>query len=335
MDVCMRCGTPRKGLELLCKRCGGPFKKVVDFPYDKQVRKNFPYIKRWVTLGELNTPVVSHGNLYFKLDSLNPTGSYKDRGAVTLISFLAEKGINEISEDSSGNAGASIAAYGAAAGMRVKIYVPERSAGIKVEQIEAYGAKVIKVKGTRNDVADAAMKDGAFYASHVLNPEFRDGIRTLSYEIASLRDVKNVFIPISAGTLLLGVYEGFMHLLNSGIVSEVPKLIGVQTKQVSPVCSKLKGINYTPPTQVTSIADALVSTSPVLLEEMVQVLRNYGDCVIVDEDEIKRAWEELAKMGILAEYSSAVSYAGYKKVIPEEKSVIHISGNGLKNLFPA
>ncbi len=333
----MRCGYVRENLEVRCKKCGGPFKVVVDFPFIKDnLRANFPYIREWITLGEFNTPMIKKNNVWFKLDSLNPTGSYKDRGAVTLISYLKQKGIRRISEDSSGNAGASIAAYGAAAGMEVEIYVPESVTGIKARQIELYGAKIIKVKGTREDVAKAAEQSNAYYASHILQPHFRDGIRSLAYEIVKDLGWKvpdYFFIPTSAGTLLLGVYEGFKHLLNNGIIETMPKIISVQTEQVMPVCAKIKGINYTPPTKVTSIADALVSTQPYLLNEMIKVLKETGECIVVNDEEIINAHRELAKNGILAEYSSATVYAAYKKMnIKGENVVLHITGSGLKTI---
>ncbi|MEM3832517.1 MAG: pyridoxal-phosphate dependent enzyme [Thermoprotei archaeon] len=339
MEICMRCGYVREDLELRCKKCGGPFKVVVDFPFVKDnLRANFPYIKEWITLGEFNTPMIKKNNVWFKLDSLNPTGSYKDRGAVTLISYLKQRGVKRISEDSSGNAGASIAAYSAAAGIEVEIYVPENVVGVKAKQIELYGAKIIKVKGSREDVAKAAELSGAYYASHILQPHFRDGIRSLAYEI--VRDLGwNVpdyfFIPTSAGTLLLGVYEGFKHLLNNGIIEIMPKIISVQTEQVMPVCAKIKEINYTPPTKITSIADALISTQPYLLNEMVKILKETGECIVVNDEEIIDAHRELAKNGILVEYSSATVYAAYKKMkIKDENVVLHITGNGLKTIKP-
>jgi len=82
----------------------------------------------------------------------------------------------------------------------------------------------------------------------VLNPEFRDGIRTLSYEIIrdlGWRSPDIVFLPLSAETLLLGIYEGFRHLLESGVIERIPKIVAVQTSQVMPVCSKLKGLPFT------------------------------------------------------------------------------------------
>lgn len=340
VTVCMRCGAPREGLELRCKVCKGPFKEVPDYPFFKDdFRKNFPYIKRWISLGEGNTPIISKMNVYFKLDFLNPTGSYKDRGSVTLISFLAQNGIKRITEDSSGNAGASIAAYGAAAGMEVMVFVPETAKGAKLSQIQAYGAKVVKIKGTREDVskaAEVAAKEGYYYASHILQPQFRDGIRTLAYEI--VRDLgwkvpDYVFLPISAGTLLLGVNEGFEHMLRHGAIDHKPKIIGVQTKEVSPVCSKFKGIEYKPPEKLVTIADALVSTNPIFLDYMVKVL---SDCIIVNDDEIISAHKELATNGLLIEYSSATVWAAFKKFIVEkgkiDNAVLALTGSGLKTL---
>ncbi|MFB6490619.1 MAG: pyridoxal-phosphate dependent enzyme [Thermoproteus sp. AZ2] len=328
---CARCGKEREGLEVRCRRCGGPFVVEVEFPYRDKVRENFPYIERWYSLGEGNTPMVKADGVYFKLDFLNPTGSFKDRGSVTLISALAAKGIRRISEDSSGNAGASIAAYGAAAGMEVEIYVPETARGAKLRQIEAYGAKVVKVKGSREDVAKAAESSSAYYASHVWQPEFRDGIRTLAYEL-----VKNlgkapgaVYLPTSAGTLLLGVYAGFKHLLNSGVISEMPKLVVVQTEQVRPLCAAVKGEEYRPPERVTSIADALISTNPPLLPEMAAVVKKYGDCVWVTDAEIEAAWRWLARRGLLVEPSSAAALAGYWKLRGED-AVVVLTGSGLK-----
>jgi threonine synthase len=334
--ICTRCNKEREGLELRCKRCGGPFKIETDFQFSKNLRENFPYISEWISLGEWNTPTIK-SNVYYKLDFLNPTGSYKDRGSVTLISFLKQKGIKRISEDSSGNAGASIAAYGAAAGMKVAVFVPSNARGGKLKQIESYGAKVNKIEGSREAVAKAAENSDYYYASHVLQPQFRDGIRSLAYEI--VRDLNwetpdSVYLPTSAGTLLLGVYEGFNHLLNNGIIEKMPRLVSIQTEQVMPLCSKINGVPYSPPEKVTSIADALVSTKPFLLEEMEQIIRRFGDCIVVSDEEIINAWKELARKGLLVEYSSATTLAAYKKDKRKEgeKNVLVLTGSGLKTL---
>ena len=327
-EVCMVCGKERESIyEIRCSKCGGPFDIEIDFEYSQNTAKNFPYINKLITLGEGKTPIIKKGDVWFKLDFLNPTGSYKDRGSVTLISYLAEKGIKRISEDSSGNAGASIAAYSAAAGIEAFIFVPENAKGNKLKQIEAYEARVIKVSGSREDVAKAAENSGYYYASHVLQPQFRDGIRTLAYEIMeSFKKVKYIFLPVSAGTLLLGVYKGLKHLLDSGIIDEIPNIVAVQTEQVMPLCAKLKNINYKPPEKITSIADALVSTKPVLLDQMIKVV---NECIVVNDNEIISAWKKLARMGLLVEYSSATVYAAYEKFKVND-AVLVLTGSGLK-----
>ncbi|MEM3353643.1 MAG: pyridoxal-phosphate dependent enzyme [Saccharolobus sp.] len=329
-EVCMVCGKERESIyEIRCSRCGGPFDIEIDFEYSQNTAKNFPYINKLITLGEGKTPIIKKGDVWFKLDFLNPTGSYKDRGSVTLISYLAEKGIKRISEDSSGNAGASIAAYSAAAGIEAFIFVPENAKGNKLKQIEAYEARVIKVSGSREDVAKAAENSGYYYASHVLQPQFRDGIRTLAYEIMeSFKKVKYIFLPVSAGTLLLGVYKGLKHLLDSGIIDEIPNIVAVQTEQVMPLCAKLKNINYKPPEKITSIADALVSTKPVLLDQMIKVV---NECIVVNDNEIISAWKKLARMGLLVEYSSATVYAAYEKFKVND-AVLVLTGSGLKTI---
>ncbi|MEM0092495.1 MAG: pyridoxal-phosphate dependent enzyme [Saccharolobus sp.] len=329
-EVCMVCGKERESIyEIRCSKCGGPFDIEIDFEYSQNTAKNFPYINKLITLGEGKTPIIKKGDVWFKLDFLNPTGSYKDRGSVTLISYLAEKGIKRISEDSSGNAGASIAAYSAAAGIEAFIFVPENAKGNKLKQIEAYEARVIKVSGSREDVAKAAENSGYYYASHVLQPQFRDGIRTLAYEIMeSFKKVKYIFLPVSAGTLLLGVYKGLKHLLDSGIIDEIPNIVAVQTEQVMPLCAKLKNINYKPPEKITSIADALVSTKPVLLDQMIKVV---NECIVVNDNEIISAWKKLARMGLLVEYSSATVYAAYEKFKVND-AVLVLTGSGLKTI---
>lgn len=333
--LCMRCGKEREGQELRCKRCGGPFKvELEDLPFSKNLRENFPYVKNWISLGEWNTPLLKNGNIFYKLDFLNPTGSYKDRGSVTLISHLKQEGIKKISEDSSGNAGSSIAAYGAAAGIEVSVYVPSTARGTKLKQIESYGAKVVKVEGNREDVAKAAENSDSYYASHVLNPYFRDGIRSLAYELAIAMNYNHrfsVYLPTSAGTLLLGVYEGFRHLVSQGLLADFPKLVAVQTEQVMPLCAKVNHLDYRPPEKVTSIADALVSTTPFLLQEMVNVIQKHGDCIVVNDNEILEAWKVLARKGLLVEYSSATTLAAYTKK-SHENPVLVLTGNGLKTI---
>lgn len=334
---CSSCGSHRKNLEYRCKECGGVFDLTPDFKFRENPEDNFPHIKDWISLGEVTTPLLQKGRLHFKLDYFSPTYSYKDRGARALISYLKSRPesseLGNINEDSSGNAGAAISAYGIAAGLKVNIFVPEKTSPAKVGQIKSYGANIVKVSGSREDVQIAAEKAEGVYASHVMMPEFRDGIRTLPYEIFRQFDGKvpnNIFVPVSAGTLLLGVYSGFRHLLESNEISGMPNIVAVQTEQVSPLCARKAGTTFDPNRKVSSIADALVSMKPPLLELMLQAISE-GNCVTVGEEEIISARNELAGIGIFAEYSSATVYAAYKNKKYEGNSLLVLTGNGLKN----
>lgn len=357
---CSKCGDrSNNALGLRCSSCGAPLDVRLHFNFEKgkirsrdysvwRYRKFFPYVQETdiLSLGEGWTPTVRYsGNVYFKLESLNPTGSFKDRGSALLISALhklIKKRKGYISEDSSGNAGASIAAYAARAELRAKIYVPETVAGPKFNQIQFYGAEVTKVSGTRSNVAEEAQKreTGKFYVGHILHPLFRDGIRSLAYEICEQLGWKppdRIYLPVSAGTLLLGVISGFEHLVDSKVIESTPKIVACQTRQVSPLYHHMKNLSYTPPKTLTSLADALVSVNPPLLDLMAKNLRRVeGEAVMVEEEEMIEAFRELAGRGFYVEPSSAVAYAGYKKqaknkeVSTECRTAIILTGAGLK-----
>jgi threonine synthase len=360
---CTACGkTSTSLLDYKCVNCGNPLDIKVEKAFSKNGTRRkdysawryiqfFPYInvKEVITLGEGWTPLVRVSeNLHFKLENLNPTGSFKDRGSTALVSAIhkeVKKLGGFIAEDSSGNAGASIAAYATRAGLKAKIYVPEGVSGPKLSQIMFYGAEVVKVPGSRSRVAAEAQKPekGKIYVGHILHPVFRDGIRSLAYEIAEQLNWKTperVYLPVSAGTLLLGVISGFKHMAESGVITNMPKIVACQTSQVSPLYHFFKGLPYHPPEKVTSVADALVSTSPPLLELMAKELAAAGgDAVMVEEEEIVQAFHELARKGFFVEPSSAVAYAGYQKHLRngettrKEETVVVLTGNGLKSFM--
>jgi len=357
--LCVRCGWRTSNtLAYRCEHCGGilqvrvnkdfSVKDIIKKEYSLWRYRNFyPYINEdsIVSLGEGLTPLIKFSkDLYLKLEYMNPTGSFKDRGSSVLISAIKELIGPEtfIAEDSSGNAGASIAAYAAFAEIRARIYVPESVSGRKFEQIKAYGAEITKVSGERVKITEEAMKQerNKVYIGHVYHPIFRDGIRTLAYEIYEQLGFKApevIFLPVSAGTLLLGVIDGFVHLKESDAIETLPRIIACQTEQVSPLYHALKGQKYKPKKRIKSIADALISTDPPLLELMIEKMRRIdGDAVIVNEKEILEAYWKLAKKGIFVEPSSAVAYAGYQKYEDERKNaVVILTGNGLKTELPS
>src|SRR3990172_12233216 len=142
-----------------------------------------------VSMGEGGTPLIEREwngvPVLMKLEFLMPTGSFKDRGMTVMVSYLKHRGVDHVLEDSSGNAGASLSAFAAAAGMRCRILVPETASYPKIAQIAACGADVVTIRGSRQDVADAAirMSKEIFYASHNWVPFFVEGTKTLAYEL--------------------------------------------------------------------------------------------------------------------------------------------------------
>src|SRR5438067_1458761 len=192
-----------------------------------------------VSLGEGWTPLVTRQwqdvPVRFKLESQMPTGSFKDRGAAVMLNHLLEVGVGPIHEDSSGNAGSSIATYAAAAGLPCRIYVPAAAPRAKIVQIAASGAEVVGVAGTRQAVTEAALAaaetGGSFYASHNWQPFFIEGTKTLAFELweqLGFRVPDNILVPTGYGSNILGLERGFDELERGGEIGGRPRVFAVQ-----------------------------------------------------------------------------------------------------------
>ena len=194
---CTNCGRdyPSQGLPYRCPTCGGHY-DLVDGPRYapgsghgfERYSESFPLppSSKLYSLGEGSTPLVAEemdaGRIYLKCEHLNPTGSFKDRGTAVLISALKAVGVEEAVEDSSGNAGASFAAYAARAGIRAKVFVPDYASGPKRAQIEAYGAELVPIVGPRSAATEAVLRAvdaGSVYASHAHLPHIMAGMATI------------------------------------------------------------------------------------------------------------------------------------------------------------
>ena len=143
---------------------------------------------RGVSMGEGMTPVVRlDGDVLLKMDYFMPTLSFKDRGAAVLIAHCKSIGVEKVVQDSSGNAGNSVAAYCARAGIGCEIFVPEGTSPKKIDMIRAHGAVCTVVPGTRDHCADVCRakveQEGVYYANHVYNPFFYEGTKTYIYEV--------------------------------------------------------------------------------------------------------------------------------------------------------
>ena len=301
-----------------------------------------------VTLGEGWTPLVDGKldgiSVTMKLEFMMPTGSFKDRGMTTLITYLKNRGVMSVLEDSSGNAGASMAAYSAAAGMKARILVPETASYPKIAQMAATGADVVTVKGSRQDVADAALRYAKeiFYASHNWQPFFLEGTKTLAYELWEQFGFKipdNIVFPVGYGSNVCGCERGFAELKRRGEIDRLPKLFAVQAANCAPLYAAFKaGADEAVPTDVaTTVAEGIASSKPTRLREVVRAVRNSGGSIVaVSEDEIVSALGAWARQGLYVEPTSAAAAAGLrqlfksKAIVPEQKTVLVLTGTGLK-----
>ena len=301
-----------------------------------------------VTMGEGWTPLTCgewNGTpMMFKLEFMMPTGSFKDRGMTVLVSYLKSRGIDYVLEDSSGNAGASLSAYAAAAGMRCRILVPETASYPKIAQIAACGADVLTIRGTRQDVADTAMRMSSeiFYASHNWQPFFAEGTKTLAYELWEQLGFKvpdNVIVPLGYGSNVAGCERGFGELVRNGEIDKMPRIFGVQAANCAPYFNAWQaGADHLVPTEVTpTIAEGIASSKPTRVMEALRAVRDSGGSIVaVSEDEIVAALGALARKGFYVEPTSAAAGAGLTQLLvsgaikPGEATVLVLTGTGLK-----
>lgn len=367
--VCTNCGRsyPETGVVHRCPTCGGVF----DF-------KEFPTLKvnvgqsthgiwdylDWeatrdeysdITLGEGHTPLIwdsiystsgKDTKVGFKCEYLNPTGSFKDRGSAAIISFLQKRGVTEIIEDSSGNAGASIAAYARRSGMNATIAVPAGASGIKKEQMIRYGATIKAVEGPRSKVTEVVLESlqgqqahTFAYASHAYLPYNLPGYATIAVELMlQMGEVPGAVVaPVGQGGLLYGIYRGFEKLKQMHVIQEFPMMIGVQARACAPLWAVsnygLSGYQWVSEGQ--TIAEGIRIKTPVRGDAVLHAVESSGGSFfVVDEEEIYEGWKELAGRGFWIEPTSAVVYPILCNHIDTMKQpvVAILTGSGVKSL---
>lgn len=301
-----------------------------------------------LSLGEGRTPLVKApfaGNtLHFKLEWFSPTGSFKDRGAAVMLAYLRTLGVEHIMEDSSGNAGAAIAAYGAAAGMKVKILAPDIAQPAKLAQIRAYGADVQLVPGPRDATETEAIhqSDQLYYASHNWHPFFLQGTKLLAYELwedFGFEAPDNIIIPVGAGSNLLGCDIGFTELLRRGEIDRLPRLFAAQPANCAPIDASFKaGANDLVPIETKrTIAEGTAIKAPIRIKAILDALRrSKGGTAAISEDEIVQTLKALAQQGFYVEPTCASAAAAATKLLadgtikPGERTVVVLTGSGLK-----
>ena len=303
---------------------------------------DFLPVERGVTLGEGFTPLVEapDPNVSFKLEYVSPTGSFKDRGAATVVSRAVELGVDRVIEDSSGNAGAAIAAYAARAGLDADIYVPASAAAAKRRAIEAVGARVVEIAGDRETVAAACRnvvahgasgtRRGGWYASHAWNPAFFAGTATFGIELAAQRDWSvpdAVVVPLGHGTLLLGAYRGFRALAETEWIDDMPRLLAVQAAGYAPIAGETTGTN--------DLADGIQVREPVRRAAIVDAIgATDGDAIAVSAEAVRRGHDSLRAGGFDVEPTAAAAVAGLRRyrdrgtLDGDDDTVVPLTGRG-------
>ncbi|NPV57971.1 MAG: pyridoxal-phosphate dependent enzyme [Anaerolineae bacterium] len=296
-----------------------------------------------VMLGEGATPLIWVNKLDrkigLKLESQNPTGSYKDRGSAALVNYLAWRGITKTVEDSSGNAGASFAAYAARAGISAHIYIPANTRGPKREQIAMFGAHIVEVAGPRSAAAKAvieAARDEVAYASHAYLPFGLPGIATIAYEIwQTCEGVGSIVAPVGHGGLLYGIIKGFEALEAGKYIQRSPYMVGVQAQACSPAVAMYYGGEPGAEESClqTTVADGVRIVNPTRARKIIEWMgRDRGHFVAVKEADIHKALSELSHMGVYIEPTAALAWAALGELIGKipEPIMLILSGSGLK-----
>jgi len=271
---------------------------------------------------------------------MNPTGSFKDRGTALLVSFLLSRGVCRAVEDSSGNAGASFAAYAISAGLQACIYIPGYTSGPKRTQIEAYGAQVISIPGSRINTTEAVLQSvgrGEIYASHAYLPFILPGFATVAYEL--LQEIGDgpgsVVAPAGQGGLLLGIGRGFLALKSAGLIDRFPRLVGVQALACAPLWAEFHAgaVGLSQITEGETLAEGVRIKDPLRREAIFQMLADTGGLfTAVEESKILPGRDALAHLGFYVEPTSAIVWNALEQVIDDlpDPVIVVLTGSGLK-----
>jgi threonine synthase len=360
---CLDCGyeTDINQKIITCPRCGGLLEikvKLKGFSfsnlkgrgvwrYKDAIPGNYSKI---VSINEGNTPLIPsriYKQTFYKFEGANPTGSFKDRGMTVAVSSAVNSGYKVVAAASTGNTAASAAAYASRAGLRIYLVLPKGKVALgKLAQSILYGATILEVNGSF-DIAMASVmrlyKDlGIVYPLNSFNPWRLEGQKTIAYEIAEeIGEPDNVIVPVGNAGNIYAIWKGFTELQEAGVISKIPRMIGIQAEGAAPIAKAIeKGLNepefFENP---ETIATAIRIGKPVNWKKAIKAIRSSkGTALSVSDQEIIDAQKKLAREeGIGAEPASAAALAGYEKAINEgivdkdQKNVLILTGHALKD----
>ena len=351
-----------------CSRCGGSLEVVFDYrklrglswkkfrsrPFNHTRYRELYPVKAPVSIQEGGTPLIRSANiekksrlpfkLWFKFEAQNPTGSFKDRGSSIEIARALDAGARRVMCASTGNMGASVAAYSGIANLSCVIFTPADTAKVKMEQILAYGARIYHISGDYSTAArmvEVACKKFGFY---LLGDYLwrREGTKSVAFETADQMLQSEgtgpdyLVCPIGNGTLISACWKALRELHHFGLIRKLPKMIGVQAGKCQPVCRAFNSGEEINPVCGKTIAVAIECGDPLDGKRALTAMEESGGfCETVTDNQILRARELLAEEeGLFAEPAGAVALAGLlkarKKFRKGSRVACLVTGHGLK-----
>ncbi|MCX6814053.1 MAG: threonine synthase [Candidatus Aenigmarchaeota archaeon] len=364
---CPLCGNkyPLKSLIFRCRKCGSTLEVAFDYSRLKKILtkeklSSRPFlhsrylelypVKNLFSLQEGGTALLRSRNLekelglkfrlYFKYEGTNPTGSFKDRGSsvevAKAVEFRAEKTVCA----STGNMGASVAAYSGLAGLKCSIFTPKDTASTKMEQILAYGANVYHTSGDYTQamgLAEEIFREGKAYllGDYLYR---REGTKSIGFEICETLSPDYVFCPVGNGTLITATWKAFREFKILGLAKRLPRMAGIQAETCSPI---VKAFREESPIRAVknphTVAVAIECGDPIDGKGVIRAIRDSkGFAEGVSDSEILKARELLAKReGLFAEPGGAAAFAGIlkskEKIESGSRVVCLVTGHGLKS----
>jgi len=307
----------------------------------------------FVSLKEGSTPLIQSKvigpelgiDLLFKLESANPTGSFKDRGSAVELTIAKELGVKGITVASTGNMAASCSCYAAAAQLPCFIFVPEDTPASKISQSIAYGGRIVKVKGSYNDAARLA-REVALEMNFYLAGDYAfrvEGHKTAAFELLEqlyFELPEAILVPIGCGTNMTSYAKGYQEYMELGFIDHMPRLVGLQAEGAAPLVAAFNDgrKDFDPVVASSTVAGAIGIGNPIDgVKALDAVYSTDGYVAAVSDQEMLEAQYRLSKEeGIFVEASCATSVAHLLKNNSAEqfagkKVVCILTGGGLKD----
>ena len=373
---CRECGAMyAAGPRYVCEQCFGPLEVVYDYaalarqPLRQMIEAGVPSMWRYEPLLPVRrvpeidlepgyTPLLPAGRLgrvlglrrlFIKNDSVNPTWSFKDRVVGVAMSAARSFGYDVVACASTGNLANAVAAHAGRAGMRACVFIPKGLERGKVLATAAYGATLVEVDGTYDDVnrlcAEIAEEHRWAFVNVNVRPYYSEGGKTLGFEVAEQlgwRAPDHVVVPIASGSLLVKIHKGLTELQAVGLLESVPTHVhGAQAAGCAPVATAFaEGSTEIRPVKPNTIARSLAIGAPADGRYVLRVARQTGGAVVaVTDEEIVAGILVLAETeGIFTETAGGVTIAALRALAArgafgeDDIVVAYITGQGLKTL---